>query len=366
MATQDEEIMSVVDGALEGTLPEPGISDETEGEPEPTEPEEHGEGEGEPEESEEPTESEEGEERTRGPDGKFLKKGEKAPEETKEPEAKPPKGKVKSGPDAPEQKQADPVNDPIAKDTKPETAARIRALIDINKEVTTQRDAVVKDFDTMVEGVRRTGASPQQYGEVLSWLSLFYSPNPAHQKQAYDLVESVAERLAMKLGIERKLPDPLTGHADLQQAVQQKQLTPEYALQIATQRNSQKFNAEMQQQTATVTQEQQQYQQATQQAKADLTTLGNTLAATDPDYERKRALIVPILKPMFEKLHPTQWKGAFETAYRNVVLQAAAQPRQRQQIPDKQPARARGSVPSGGAQGDKSIMDVMNQALSEV
>jgi hypothetical protein len=294
-------------------------------------------------------------EKPRGADGKFLKQGETAEEQTEE---KPAQRREAA-------RKPDPVKDPIPKDTAQPTADRIRALVRMNNELSSALATVTADFDTMIGGIKATGAGPQQYGEVLNWMKLFYSNNLAEQKQAYELVESVAERLAMKLGVERKGTDPLAAHQDLQAAVAAKQLTPEYAKQIATDRNSKKFNTELQTQADSYQQQQAQIAQDTARAKADLTTLGTTLQATDPDYARKRALIVPVLKPLFHQLPPAQWKQAFETAYRNVVIpRGVARPGK--VVPQNQSTRPRGSAPNGNVQPDKGVMDVMNQAISEV
>lgn len=375
MPTQDEELASLVDSALEGTLPEVEsgtAGDDTEGEPEPEgevaegEEAEGEEAEGEEAEGEE-AEGEEGDEpetRERDPaTGKFKKV---EPSQRQARTVKPVKGETPEQRTAREAaaKQPDPIKDAIPKDTHPATAARIRALVKLNQDVTAQRDAVAADFDQIINAIKGTGSSPQQYGEILNWMALFNSPNPQHNRQAYDLVESVCDRMAMKLGITRQLADPLAKHQDLVAAVANKQLTREYALQIATDRDSKQFNTELSTQATQEQQRQQQLQQATTQAKNDLTTLGNTLAATDADYDRKRAIIVPILKTTFARLHPSQWKQAFEDAYRNAVV--PQRQAQRREVPRNQPARARGSVPNGGAQGEKSLMDVVNQALSEV
>lgn len=365
MPTQDEELMSAIDAALGD-----GSETLTNTEAETSEPDASGAGtvEGDAEEEQttgehpdEETADEETEELTdgekpRGKDGKFVKQGERG-EET---EAKPAKGAQRE-----EKREPDPVKDPIPKDTKQETADRIRTLVRMNNELSANLATVTADFDTMIGGIKATGAGPQQYGEILNWMKLFYSNNPGEQKQAYDLVESVAERMAMKLGIERKGSDPVTGHPDLQAAVAAKQLTPEYAKQIATDRNSKKFNTELQSQADSYQQQQAQIVQQTQQAKADLTTLGTTLQATDPDYARKRALIVPVLRPLFRQLQPTQWKSAFETAYRNVVIPRGASTVARR-VPQHQSIRPKGSAPNGNVQPDKGVMDVINNALGDL
>ena len=295
------------------------------------------EGEAEGEQSDEDAEAEG---KVRGPDGKFVKKAE---EPAKPVEAKKP----------------DPLNDPIPKELKAETQERIRTLIKTTKEATERVQNVERDFNFMVEGVRATGTTPDQYREVLSWMALFNSGDPNQQGQALEMVEQVADQLATLLGRERKSADPLAAHADLQRDVQAGKITPEYAKQIAVTRNSQSFRGQLHQNASQEQQAQQQLEQATAQARADLNAVEQSLKA-DPNYQRKKDLIVPALRPVFKNLHPSQWASAFQEAYNNVRLPAAVK-----KVPTSQPLRAGKSTPAGGGptKGVGSAMDAMNLAL---
>lgn len=64
------------------------------------------------------------------------------------------------------------------------------------------------------------------------------------------------------------------------------------------------------------------------EAKNALSAIERRLMATDSTYEAKKALLVPILKPVFEQMPPSKWATAFEQAYAGVRLPAenAAQP----------------------------------------
>jgi TPR repeat protein len=58
------------------------------------------------------------------------------------------------------------------------------------------------------------------------------------------------------------------------------------------------------------------------EARNSLSGLEVQLRATDPAYEAKKALLVPILKPIFEQMPPSKWASAFEQAYAGVRLPA--------------------------------------------
>jgi hypothetical protein len=292
----------------------------------------------------------------RNADGTFKKRA-----KTEEPEAEKVKDPATKEPvKAAEPKKADPLNDPIPKDLKVETQERIRTLIKTTKEITAERDAVKTDFEYLVNGVQATGATPQQYGETLQWLAAFNSGDPAQQEKALEMVEAVADRLATLLGKERTVGDPLAQHADLKEAVAKGQVTPQYAKEIARTRNSQGLQRQFTEQHTAEQRAAQAAEQAQLSARASLTELGNTLAATDPLYEQKRAMLVPIMKPIFANLSPAQWRPAFEQAYANLRLSAPAAARA---SGTNQPLRANKAPAGGQGRAPGSMREALDAAL---
>lgn len=268
-----------------------------------------------------------------------------------------------------EPKKPDPVNDPIPKDLKQETRARMQTLIDTTKEVTAKYEKAQQDFNYMVAGVQAVGATPEQYGETLSWLGLFNSGDPAQQTKALELVESVAERLAMLLGKERKIGDELAQHADLKAAVASKQITQEYAKEIARTRNASGFRTELATSAQQRQQQQQSVEQTTQQARNDLTALEENLRSVDgAQYETIKAAIVPILKPLMAAINPSQWKAKFTEAYRAEKDRrvAASKVVGNESRPKNQPLRG-GKNPAGGqARAPANAGEAMNAALASM
>ncbi len=300
--------------------------------------------EGEPEGEE--TEEEAGAER--GPDGKFKKKEEEKPEVEKKVE--PPK--------------KDPVNDPIPKDLKKDTQERIRTLIDTTKTVTAERDQLKQDFDYLVKGVEATGTSPEQYGETLSWLALFNSNNPQQQEKALELVETVAERLATLLGKDRTVGDPLAAHSDLKEAVAKGQITAQYAKEIARTRNGQQFRTELTTSAQKQAETQETAQREEHEGRTALTELENTLRASDPDYEAKKAVLVPALKPLMVHVPWKDRKAKFLEAYKNVQLPRTPKPTIKAST--NQPLRA-GKQPAGGqTKAPSSMLEAIGGALNEM
>jgi hypothetical protein len=146
--------------------------------------------------------------------------------------------------------------------------------------------------------------------------------------------------------------DPLKepGNADLARAVEDGEVTQAFAHQTA------RLRAENAHRTSLETSRQQQstQQQETAQARAAATDALNATEAEymalDPLYEQKSALLVPLLKPLFARIPPSEWDAEFRRAYKEVRLPASAAPpvAAAQQPPPlrNQPLRA-GSTPVG-------------------
>jgi hypothetical protein len=266
-----------------------------------------------------------------------------------------------------EKKPPDAINDPIPKDLKQETRQRMQTLIETAKTVTAERDKITSDFNMIVGGLQNAGVSPEQYGETLSWLAMFNSGDPVQQAKALDLVEGIADRLATLLGRERTVNDPLKDHPDLQQAITNRTATREIALEVARTRNAKKFQGELATNASAEAQRQTAAQQELQQARTGLTTLETTLRATDPQYERKKALLVPVLKPVFKSLPPSQWGAAFKMAYDNIKLPGPGRPLGNgRPALGQQPMRA-GKNPAGGhSRQASSPLEALNGALNSM
>ena len=65
-------------------------------------------------------------------------------------------------------------------------------------------------------------------------------------------------------------------------------------------------------------------QRELQEARKALKTLEDKLITQDPDYAAKKALLVPVLQPLFEQIPPSKWLASFEEAYAGIRLPAAS------------------------------------------
>lgn len=272
-------------------------------------------------------------------------------------------------------KEPDALNDPLKKEWGPEVNQRIRTLIDRTKQAEEAGVKAKQDFDYLVQGVQSTGASPEQYGETLSWLALFNNPAPEQKKQALDLVVSVAERLATQLGVELKFTDPLEAHQDLKAALQAGQITPQFAREVARTRNQGQFNSQIQSAASQQAERERAAAQEKEAGRVEMNNLEAELRKSDPLFDRKIEAIMPTVEAAMKRVRPSEWKAAFLEIYQRARVAPRFQARQPGKgVPVNQPLRggknpAGGAGPSGNnlsAGGPKSGLDAMNEALSRM
>ena len=156
--------------------------------------------------------------------------------------------------------------------------------------------------------------------------------------------------------------DPLAAHADLKDAVAKGQLTAQYAKELARVRNGQQFRQELTTQASAAEQQRQQAAQEEHQGRQSLHDLEQTLMKSDPQYEQKKAMLVPVLKPIMQQIPWSQRADKFMEAYRSVKLPSGVPARK--PIPANQPLRA-GKTPAGGqTKAPGSMLEAISGALS--
>jgi hypothetical protein len=220
---------------------------------------------------------------------------------------------------------------------KGKTAERFRALsgevFALNERL---RSAGIKDVTELPHVIERaraadewekmvvsTGANPQQMGAAMDYLKLINDGTPEALSRAYDVMQSELVGLAKALG--REAPgahDPLADHADLREAIEAGDITRKHAMELVQARQMAAL-----QNTHTAQQRQQSdAQQAQESARVGLNTLGEQLAAADPDYQRKLPFLMPVLRRIRESLPPERWVDEVRSAYAEIPALPATAP----------------------------------------
>jgi len=222
----------------------------------------------------------------------------------------------KAGDGKPGQK-ADPLNDPIPKDLKEATQTRIQDLIKIGKEQTTRAAEAEQRFTTIVQRVRDTGSTPEQYGQALGYLSLVNSGRREDIVKALEFIEGERIALARMAGVPLAGVSMIGDYPDITAELKAGKITPERAEELAAQRAAQEFTSSRDKYNTQLGEQRVAHQREAQAAQGELNAEEARLMKDDPDYKAKRPLILKLILPQIRsgRLKPNEWLPEFQRLY---------------------------------------------------
>jgi hypothetical protein len=172
------------------------------------------------------------------------------------------------------------------------------------------------------ETVQSTGATPEQFGGALRYLSDINSGDPKRMADAYDRMQGELQWLGQQLGREAPGFDPLSAHPDLAGRVTSGDITRDVALELAQHRQT----GQLQQSHTQAQQDRQQQDLQYQQGLASVQALGTHLRAGDALFDQKLALLAPTIDIIQRTLPPAQWQTEIHRAYLALPATAVAAP----------------------------------------
>lgn len=282
-------------------------------------------------------------------------------------------------------KKPDAVNDPIPEGVNARTKERMESLIGLVK----QKDALIESQHGILNAITNTGASPQEFGAMIGYMSWVRSDDPKKLTMARDLLLQELEGVSLKLGEAAPGIDFISKHPDIQAMVQAGQITQEAAIELAITRSRKAVADERARIDAERTATETAANKEREIAIANLNTFGNQLAKTDADYARKFEFLKTngILETLRE-LPVAKWKDSFLRAYNRVpAAPAAAAPAKASKVgtpaaktalpqgrngngqyngTQHRPLRASAPAGASGAKAPGSALDAMNAALENM
>lgn len=246
-------------------------------------------------------------------DGQPPQDGAPATSATTDPNA-PPAGEQPPAP--PAQPQQPTVDDEVKQLGLKERAA------ERFQELHTQARDARERVSQWEETVQSTGATPEQFGGALRYLSDINSGDPRRMADAYDRMQGELQWLARELGREAPGFDPLSAHPDLAGRVNSGDITRDVALELAQHRQT----GQLQQNHTQAQQERQQQDLQYQQGLTSVQQLGAQLRAGDAQFDQKLALLAPTIDIIQRTLPPAQWQTEIHRAYLALPATAVAAP----------------------------------------
>lgn len=181
-----------------------------------------------------------------------------------------------------------------------------------------QRSKVGED---MVQMVMETGASSEQYGMALDYLTLISKAGQgdlAAAERAYEVMGKEYAALAKMLGKEAPgIHDPLANHQDLRAEVEAGDLPRARAVEIAGQRDRTAYTGNVERQRS---ESERAMTQAQEDAFAGLQAYDAEMAATDPSYLAKRDILQGHVNRIMANYPPREWERRTAIAYASIKL----------------------------------------------
>ncbi len=198
-----------------------------------------------------------------------------------------------------------------------------------------------KVADEWEDAVVSTNSTPEQVGMAFDYLRFANQALSGDLKAAEKCYAYMTEEMqtwAKMLGKEVSgVVDPIEGHADLKEALDNGEISRQYALQIAASRTVGNMANQRDEQTRNVQESQTQFDSGTR----SLNELGDVLTKADPHYDAKLQYFLPIVKTIRETCHPSEWAKRSRDAYLQIPDPvAAARP-----APTPAPIRPAGLAP---------------------
>lgn len=228
-----------------------------------------------------------------------------------------------NAPPAGEQQPAPPAQpqQPTVDDEVKQLGLKERAAERFQELHTQARDARER-VSQWEETVQSTGATPEQFGGALRYLSDINSGDPRRMADAYERMQGELQWLGQQLGREAPGFDPLSAHPDLAGRVNSGDITRDVALELAQHRQT----GQLQQNHTQAQQERQQQDLQYQQGLTSVQQLGAQLRAGDAQFDQKLALLAPTIDIIQRTLPPAQWQTEIHRAYLALPATAVAAP----------------------------------------
>lgn len=243
---------------------------------------------------------------------------------------------------------------------------RFGKLIERVKEGDQRYTELDGKFRGIEQTLRGTGATAEQWGQVLTAMRYANSGDPQQARMALTILDGYRAEVARAAGVPIEGVDVLADFPDLRSKVQAGDLDEASAAELAANRraldrNRGQANEQQAREQATA-----QLEQRRTTARASLDTLGGQLAKTDVDYPRKIEILEKrgVIANIVQTVPPEQWQASFKSSY-DALSDVAAATRTPAPNANEQPLRRSGKSGSGAEAQPKSVRDAVRMALAE-
>ena len=255
-----------------------------------------------------------------------AKEESEAKEETQEQEAKDevkPKTETTSEPDNTEPElYTEPEN------LQPKASQRFRDLVADNKAKASELVHATEAVTQIQKSVNESGLSPNEFATLLDYGKLAVSQDRSLKEQALHFARAEVQRLSQEMGIEVEGVDLLDGFNDLQDQVDNYELSREHAVELAIGRRNQQRSESQQQQVHQQQQHQEQNATLIQSATKEIESFMDQQKKTDIDFSAKEKYLLSQVDYIQQNYQPSQWASVVSQLYGAVGSMASTQTQQ--------------------------------------
>ncbi|MGJ7484334.1 hypothetical protein ACSFA2_03695 [Variovorax sp. LT2P21] len=201
----------------------------------------------------------------------------------------------------------------------PKAQERFRALANVNKEVTAEVESLRAQTDYIGTTFKEHGITREQFEMATG---LIGAMNRGDWQTVIDGFKDQMRQVALLSGKHIEGIDALSTMPDLKEKVDNLQISPEDAAEMArgrTERALQQQRAQRshqaQREQEQTQQQEQQHERARQQAIVAVDRLCADLKSSDLDFARIEAALLPRVHELFADLPPAKWAEAFQRQY---------------------------------------------------
>lgn len=228
--------------------------------------------------------------------------------------------------DKPQQPE-DPELNELTADVKSERSKeRIAELLQGHRKLKQESASIKQENDKFSSIIRNTGMNASEFAHTIEFCRLSRSDNEADLKVALDVLEQERQSIYDKLGKVAPGSDPLAGHDDLKQGVEDLTIDEARAIELANARRLIAQQKQAQQQQFQQQQRVQAYQAQVRTFQNQATMLFNQLKQTDPNFSGKEKALAQYLTPerqqqMVNTMPPEQWLYHVKAIYDALPVQ---------------------------------------------
>ncbi len=229
-----------------------------------------------------------------------------------------------------------------------------RAELETLKGQAQQFEAVQKDVQAWNGIFEDAKCQPQQFELAIDFIKCV---NTGNFDRAAQIITDQMRQLTLATGRDFTAADPLQGHADLQKAVQEQQITRQHALELARSRQNEAAQRRTAEQGQRQQEQQAQWNNAVQAGGKAVDDWLKEKQANDIDWPAKEAKLNEEIDWLATEVHPSKWVAHLEKFY-GLIQVGSPPPAAR----TTQPLRANGGA--GGAQAaPTSMLEAINRGL---